>query len=198
MCYELALDRALEDIQGIDPAVVAARTGAVCEEGRLRLAFFDRTFFVHYTVGRVEEAGASGSPPDWLSVLLLRYLLLSKGGDLAGEWIAYRQLPGGLLIGQKFVSMAINPLIAAFGQDGDYFAEAALSLGGEPIPGSGDAAFRFLALPRVPLGCILYLGEDEMPPSVNILFDASAPRYLPTEDLCLVGSYFTSALTRGG
>ena len=59
---------------------------------------------------------------------------------------------------------------------------------------SGDAAFRFLALPKIPMGCILYLGDEEVPASINMLFDAAAPHYLPTEDLSYLGIYLSQAL----
>jgi hypothetical protein len=59
---------------------------------------------------------------------------------------------------------------------------------------TGDAAFRLLALPKIPVGCILYLGDSEVSPSINILFDEAAPHYLPTEDLTILGSLLNSAL----
>jgi hypothetical protein len=46
------------------------------------------------------------------------------------------------------------------------------------------------------MACIFYQGEEGIPSSVNILFDASAPEYLPTEDLSLVGVYLVNALKK--
>ena len=61
---------------------------------------------------------------------------------------------------------------------------------------TGDAAFRFLALPQLPMACIFYRGEDELPPSFNILYDGAACFYLPTEDLQLLGIYLSQALIK--
>ncbi len=44
------------------------------------------------------------------------------------------------------------------------------------------------------MACILYLGEDEIPPSINVLFDAAADTYLPTEDLSYLGLYLALSL----
>ena len=63
---------------------------------------------------------------------------------------------------------------------------------------TGDAAFWFMAFPRLRMGCILYAADEEMPPSVNILFDKAAGSYLATEDLSAVGGYLSSALIRKG
>jgi len=90
------------------------------------------------------------------------------------------------------MSMAIGPLTKGFGNDLEGFKRAGTILGGEPITRTGDAGFRFLALPRIPMACILYLGDEEVQSSVNVLFDASAPAYLPTEDLSIVGTYLNS------
>jgi hypothetical protein len=47
----------------------------------------------------------------------------------------------------------------------------------------GDASFLFRPLPRLYLAVVLHLEDEEFPAFANILFDASAEHYLPTEDL---------------
>ena len=44
------------------------------------------------------------------------------------------------------------------------------------------------------MGCILYLGDEEMSPSITVLFDEAASHYLPTEDLTILASLLHSAL----
>jgi hypothetical protein len=46
------------------------------------------------------------------------------------------------------------------------------------------------------MACIYYQGEEGIPSSVNILFDAAAPEYLPTEDLSLLGVYLVNAMRK--
>jgi len=79
----------------------------------------------------------------------------------------------------------------------DNFRVAASALGGQPMESPGDAAFRFEALPRLPLACIFHRGEDAIPPSLNVLFDKSAPHYLSTEDLTIVGGIMSSFMKKG-
>jgi len=45
----------------------------------------------------------------------------------------------------------------------------------------GDAAIKVYALPRVPIILVIWTGEEELPPSSEILFDKSAPHYLSEE-----------------
>ena len=92
--------------------------------------------------------------------------------------------------------MAILPLARTMGNRIEDFRQAALSLGGIPMSRTGDAAFRFLAFPQIPVACIFYLGEEEMPSRINMLFDAAAHIYLHTEDISLVGTYLSTALQK--
>jgi hypothetical protein len=48
------------------------------------------------------------------------------------------------------------------------------------------------------MACILHLGEEDIPSSVNVLFDATAPNYLPTEDLSLLGVSLVGAMKKAG
>lgn len=194
MALDAALDKALKALAELNPYVTASKSGAEYEEGRFRLPFFNRTFLIHYPEIRVDEVGAQSPPPEWIRLLLFHYLLGATGVPVADDWIAYRDLPGAYLFEQRFRGRTLALLVRAFGNDIESFRKASLSLGGTLMTRTGDAAFRFLAFPQIPVACILYLGEEEQPPSINILFDAAAPSYLFTEDLSYVGEYLSLAL----
>ena len=192
MAYDIALGKALEDLKELSPYVAASKSGTDFAGGKFQIKFFDRIFLISHPDGRIEEAESDVTPPQWLHVLLLHYLIQADGTPVADEWIVYRQLPGAGFFERRFVDMAINPLTKAFGNDIEGFKRGGLALGGTPITRTGDAAFRFLALPKIPMACILYLGDEEVQPFVNVLFDASASAYLPTEDLSLLGTYLNT------
>jgi hypothetical protein len=196
MGYDIALEQAWQEMKGISPYVVASKSGAEYDKGQFKLPFFNRTFIIHFPEVGMEELGIATPPAQWLQVLLLHYLLRAKGIPVADEWIAYRNLPGAHIFERRFINMAINPLQHAFDDDVESFTKAGLALGGTPMPRTGDAAFRFLAFPKIPMACIFYLGEEEMPSRINILFDAAAHTYLHTEDLSLVGTYLSTALQK--
>jgi hypothetical protein len=194
MPLEAAYNQALAELHQIKPYVAAAKSGCNFEQGMFRVPLFDRKFVIHFPQVRVEEPGQSTPPPKIIQLVLFHYLLTADGTQVADEWISYRQLPGIHLFEQRFYGLALRSLVSSFGQDLEGFRRAALSLGGVPMSRTGDASFRFLALPNIPMACILYLGDEEMSPSANILFDASASHYLPTEDVSFLGSYLSSAL----
>ena len=193
--WQAALEKAKVELGGHSPYVLAARAGVDFREGSFLLPFFHQVYRVSFPSGEVRDEG--GQIPDlWLRIIFLHYLLTADGTPVAGTWIAYRHLPGAELFEGRFVSLAVGSLVRAFGQDLEGFHRAALALGGTPMSRLGDAAYYFLAFPHLPMAAILYRGDEEVPASGNILFDASAPHYLATEDLSYLGSYLVSALRR--
>ncbi len=196
MGNEEALQRALEEMKGIVPYAVASKSGCDFDGGRFRVPFFNRVFLVSHPDIRVEEEGTGAKVPQYIDIILLHYLLQADGTPLADQWIAYRQLPGANLFERRFQQMAMIPLQRIFGNDLEGFSKAGEAIGGDPMSRTGDAAFKFMALPKVPIGCIYYEGEEGIPSSINVLFDASAPNYLPTEDLSLLGVYLVGALKK--
>lgn len=189
-----AYQKAQKDMARISPYVAAAKSGASFDGAKFIIPFFHRSFSIQFPDVKVEEVGSETPPSQLVQVLLMHYLLNADGTPISGMWITYRYLPDARLFEQRFTNMAIKPLVDSFGNNAEGFRDAALSTGGTPMSRSGDAAFRFLALPKIPMGCILYLGDEEVPPSLNILFDAVAPHYLPTEDLSYLGLYLSVAL----
>ena len=196
MGNEAALQKALKEMKGITPHAVASKSGTDYDGSRFRVPMFNRVFLVHYPDIAIVEEGTEAPVPQFLQIILLHYLLQATGAAVADEWIAYRQLPGSALFERRFLQMALNPVLRAFGDNVEAFRRAGEALGGIPMTRTGDAAFRFMALPRVPMACIFYQGEEGLPSSVNILFDASAEHYLPTEDLSLLGVYLVGALKK--
>ena len=194
MGLDVAYQKARKDMARLSPLVAASMSGASFDKGRFTMPFFHRSFTVHLPEVKVAEVGSDTPPPRFLEILLMHYLVNADGTPVSGMWVTYRHLPGANLFEQRFTNMALRPLLDSFGNDAEGFRQAALSIGGRPMTRTGDAAFRFLALPKIPMGCILYLGDDEVSPSINILFDAVAPHYLPTEDLSYLGLHLSATL----
>jgi hypothetical protein len=191
----LAYQLAATALRSSNPRAIAAKSGADYREGYFLLPFFHRRFRVLFPQAQVHEEGTPEEPPLWLQVTLLHYLLMADGTPMADRWIAFRELPGGYALLSNFEMNTIAPLGAALGRTPEQFRAASLALGGTPM-GLGDLSFRFLALPRLALGCILWLGDEEAPPAINLVYDAAAPHYLPTEDLAALAEYLSQALRR--
>jgi hypothetical protein len=69
-------------------------------------------------------------------------------------------------------ALKVDGLIQRYGHDISGFKTAAGQLRGEAVD-MADAAFKVLPFPRIPLYYLLWEGDDEFEPRVNVLFDRS-------------------------
>ncbi len=202
--YGPALDKAVGDLQSLDPWLVALRsdtkytslTDARCQ---VEVRFWGKDYIVRYPEISVEEVETGQEPPIAIKILILHYLINADGTPLADSWIAFRELSGGRVYDAAFRRRANLRLAQAFGSDLDGFLAAADALGGTRLT-YGDASFLFPMFPRLRLAAVLYLADEEFPASANVLFDAAADHYLPTEDLAVLGGMLAGRLikSRGG
>lgn len=199
MPIDVALEKAVKDLAAINPFVAAAKAGCDFREGKFHLKFFNRLFRIDHSSGSIGESTSDGQGTPLsraLKLVLLHYLINANGAQVAGEWITYRYLPGANFFESRFQSMGILPLQRRFGHDIEGFRQACRKLGGDAMSRTGDASYRFLALPGIPMACILNLGDEDIESSVSLLFDAASPNYLPTEDLSYAGSYLAFTLIK--
>ncbi len=147
-----------------------------------RIDFLDRTYRIKYPRFDFEdEAQDAKEIPLQEQVLILHYMLGCSARKIAGNWIAYREIPGAAFYFSAFVQRAIDPLKKVFGTNADGIIKPALALKGTAIE-PGDAGFEFSILPKTPMQLILWEGDDEFPAEANILFDKTAGEILSPED----------------
>lgn len=72
------------------------------------------------------------------------------------------------------------PLLERYGDHPEGFRRAGLALDGHPLD-MADAAFQLFPFPRVPLYFLLWAGDDEFQPSLQVLFDRSIGNFLPAD-----------------
>jgi hypothetical protein len=198
--YGPALDKAVRNLQSLDPWLVALRsdtkhTSLTEASSQIEVRFWGRDYVVRHPEISVEEVEAGQGPPIATKILILHYLINADGTRLADHWISFRELPGGRVYDAAFRRRANLRLAQAFGSDLDGFVTAAESLGGTRLT-YGDASFLFPIFPRLRLAAVLHLADEEFSASANVLFDAAASHYLPTEDLAVLGGMLAGRLIK--
>lgn len=179
------------DLQLVPAELLAARSGSRFVErgvgrGEFHLSLFNSAVLGSYP--GLTFFNASGDEfPEFRQLLLLYYFFTADGAPLTGNWVSFADLPGGRMYNQAFQGYSGNELVKAFGLDLEAFKTACITAGGEPVS-VGDAAFRFQALPCVPLLLTYWLGDEDFPSSCKVLFDASATHYLPIDGCAILGS----------
>jgi hypothetical protein len=114
-----------------------------------------------------------------ITELLIEYSNSSKK-PLSGRSVKFRGFPGGVAYENAFVRKAVDPVARGFGC-AERLIDAGLLLGGKQLA-FGQASVEIPALNLVPITYILWV-DDDLPPSVNVLFDETANNYLNAEGL---------------
>jgi hypothetical protein len=125
--------------------------------------------------------------------LLIYHLAMTDGAPAAWKFMAFSELPDGKFYAQAFQGYTGEELRRHFADDHLRFDRAALRVGGKHYP-LGDAAYDFQLLPRVALLVVYWRGDEEFPPSYQVLFDAAAAHHLPTDCCAIAGSMLTRRL----
>jgi hypothetical protein len=178
-----------EELAGLDPADVCRRTLGTYdpEEGAYRIPLLRKEYAIHPGQRSISRQLDSADPsPRFADILfdealvLVIYLLRAREIPLAGRQCTEKELPGGETFFRGPHELARRPIIKHFGRNPKAFHGAAEALGGQHLD-FGDAAFRFQALPRVPLDYILWAEDEEFPARLTIAFDPTASEHLPLD-----------------
>lgn len=193
--YQVTLQEAKKRYCEQDSGAMAAKSGAkLTENGDLEIVFLAESYKVS-PEGEVVLAKDNSEAPMAVKILLLHYLTTAQGVPLQRKLISFKELPGGAIYIVPFTNRAIRPLVNAFGENPQELLEIGKKLGAEQAD-HGDASISLHAFPFVTLTLVLWGGDDEFPPSGNILFDSSAPSYLATEDYAVLGSMVAAQLKK--
>ncbi len=184
-----ALDDAWSRLSAMELSVVVSNSGSSLKPGSkvLALKVMDEESLIDITGRKMSYNGRRTSAPGLhLQVLILHYLLGAGNAQLANKPATYRDFEGGALYYSAFKARTIDPLVKEFGQRPDLLRHVGDAMHAEALK-LGSVGFKVNFFPKMPVTIILWLGDDEVAASANLLFDANAGRILPTEDLSVLG-----------
>jgi Domain of unknown function (DUF3786) len=180
----------------IDRAVVAERSGATIDpQGDLRVEFLWREYAIDHAQWMVKRADDGAAPPSLMQSLILTYLYTSDGTPPIDRWMGFRELPNGLFYAQAFQGYTGAELIRDLNGDAATLRQASEKLQAVALA-IGDVGYVFQVLPRLKLAVVMWAGDDEFPAQAQVLFQESAPHYLVTEGLAIVGSLLIGQIVK--
>jgi hypothetical protein len=192
---------------GLDPVEIARRTRAAydAERREFSLVLMGSRVTVRWPGGEMEmDAGSCGIsghreyPDAYERILLLRYLCEGRYVEPTGRYIAYNEVPWGDVYGSNYQGRVLARFAGTFGRDPDALRrtmEAAPGL--EAVPEAiGDLSYRFLFMHGLPMQVILWEGDDEFPPSAQLLYDETVVFGFTAEDVAVAGDILIARLKK--
>lgn len=175
----------LDELKQLDPAEAAQRCGVKYSEEEKQFVF--TLLGEQYAVSYPDfEVVAGGELSIAEKILLMRYLLEGKLVPASGKFRTYREMPWGEVYNQQFTGRCINRLAFSYGNRPDAFSAALEKLGAAPIKG-GDRAYEIEFMEGLHLRLLLWMADDEFPPSSQILFSDNFQFAFQAEDMAVVG-----------
>lgn len=187
------LDLAWRKIQHVPAASLAADSGARLAGGGKRLVFglMDRQCSVDLVTKEITYVGERQTAvSQYLQILALHYLAGAGKAQVANRLVSFRDFEGGALYYSAFKERAIDVIAKEFGAKPEILRHIGEVLRAEPVK-TGTVGMKIHFFPKLPVVVALWVGDEEVPSSANILFDAHAGKILPTEDLSVVGGALT-------
>ena len=179
---ELPTEHYQELFAKADPLEMSARTGIEFSDGKFRF----RVLNEDKTLTWPDANDECFKPKD--RILFMRYLLEGKKVSFTTEFAAYKELKDGELYNKPFTGRCIYRMLGSYGKNPDAFIKACEHYGGHRIKSSG-IQYEFEFLHNLFLRFILWEGDEEFAPNMQILFSKNFDDTFSSEDRVVACEY---------
>ena len=179
--------------RSLDPQEAAARTGAKWDGKEFYVNLLGREFAISHPEYALRALDGGKLPPLPTQTFLLRYLLESKAAVWTGEWKTFREMPWGEMYIQPYTGRVLTRAAYTFGFRVAAFKAAAEKMGALPVP-YGDAGFEFTLIGNYKMRFLVWEGDDEFPPSTQVLYSDNFAAGFAAEDRVVAGDILITAI----
>ena len=176
----------------LDPQAALKRLPSVAFDGRqFTLTLLGRTYDILWPDYALSPRDGGALPALPLQTFLLRCLLEAKELPDPGQWKTFREMPWGELYIQPFTGRCLTRAAFTFGTRLAAFRAACEKLGAEPLP-HGDAGYVFPFFGPFAMAVLVWAGEEEFPPSAQLLYTGNFAQGFAPEDRVVAGDILIS------
>ena len=179
--------------RSLDPQEAADRTGAKWDGKEFYVNLLGREFAISHPDYALRALDEGNLPPLPTQTFLLRYLLESKDVAWKGEWKTFREMPWGEMYIQPYTGRVLTRAAYTFGFRLAAFKAAAEKMGALPVP-YGDAGFEFAVLGNFKMRFLVWEGDDEFPPSTQVLYSDNFAEGFAAEDRVVAGDILITTI----
>jgi hypothetical protein len=196
--YEAALAEACARLAAIDVAVQARRMGGTISGDRdrerlVRLCCLGAEYEVSLPDGAVTRR--DGRPVGVFTRILILHALASHAGRApSGRWIAFSDIPDGMLYAGVYGRRTQARLARALAGRGELLGRTAGRLGGGTAALGGDISAVVEVFTGVPVGIVFWEGDVEFTPAVTFLYDDTITGIFPAEDIVVMTQWLVEEM----
>jgi hypothetical protein len=185
MGYEAALNKAWEDLLGLNPGPA----------NNLLVKFMADEYSVDIGGRKVFSFSCNVPAKDFVSILLLHYLAQKLKGLPApsGEWLTFREFSGLEGYYEAYRRRSIEPIIRKYGKNPDALKDVLARLPAKLSDG-GDISLVIEAFAGVPVLIKLWKQDAEFGPDANMYFDSSIRNIFCIEDIVVLAQMVAAQL----
>mgnify|MGYP002619356045 FL=1 len=183
----------LKTYQEIDPKEISERTGFFYDEEKkvFTVVFMGSTYeisFPDYEISHKEDEKGVYPLEEAMNakIFMVRYLSEKAKTPSSGKFLTYREVPWGEVYFRQFQGRCLMRLAFSYGNKLEAFKKVMTAIGAKPLE-QGDCAFELEFMEGFFIRLILWEGDDEFPPSSQILFSDNFAVTFAAEDLAVAG-----------
>ena len=169
-----------EKFAALDPAEASKRCGVPFADGRFTVTLLGTNYEIRWP----EYAISSDTEG---------FLLEGRAAEPSGSYKTFREMPWGEMYIGPYTGRVLTRAAFTFGTRVEKFRAACEAMGALAI-GHGDAGFQFDFLGGYRMQIMVYAGDDEFPPSSQVLYSDNFETGFAAEDRVVAGDILISAI----
>jgi len=183
---EEAVDKMKSKLSAIDLMASVQRLGATIVGDKLAIKCLGKDFFVD-PLGNITSEYHTHA---WITYILLDYILHSKGGDISGQWVPFRELKKGAGMSPLFEQMCEKPLKRMADIYTDLFKDLIYIFSGDRASNmfSSDLSLILYPLPKIPILICYWEQDGDIESSLHVFFDSTVENHLSIGSIHALGT----------
>lgn len=175
-----------EEVTKLDFSDAAKRIGGQVQGGVLQLRILGKLFGIRKDGSFATDLHLT----PWVVIPLLDYILNCKGTAVSGDWLSYRELPGGQEKYPLFKKRGEDVLLQLASKYTDFFSDIVQMFDGRAVEKQflSDVSVVLYPFPLVPIMICYWQPDEGLAASLNIFFDKSAGENIGVDSAFSLGT----------